>query len=604
MNPSTKKKLGLVTAVWLAVLQLSSIPAEESSMTVVSLDLQSRIDETLANGESELVLAPGLYSVPTTITVQKVKKFTLNGSGATLRMPADGELLAFFGVEEVTVKNLIVDCDPLPFTQGTITKISDDYSVFDYEVHPGYPTLDNFTEPSIGSSGIFVFDPETLHWRQDVPDLYTKQSEMITPTTGRFSFNHILPGYHNIKVGDYVATKNPRGNTFLFKGCGSIVLEDVTVHTGPGAGFLIRTSSGGTRLTRCKIERGPKPVGATHERLLSTVADGLNLGYCRKGVIMEDCEFSNMGDDSVNLHGTLMDLAVVEDETTFLIARPWSDEPVHQVLPGDQVRILDGKSYGLVDEATIVEVKTIPHPPSFDEAVFNRYKMKDRSKLYCIRIKLDRAVKMDVGNSIEVPAIACPNFVFRNNYFHDHRARGLRLGASHGVIEGNRFERIKSTPISLGPHCIHHEGGWVRDVVVRNNIIIDSCFDDRAFEKGSYNAAAIVVQHFLQDNSAPYVQENQDIHIIQNRIENVGGAGILATSAKSLEVVGNIISGTHQRNCDEVGASIRLISTGAISLNHSHGVIIKDNDISDPGPFCRGDVVINNSSDVHDDTRD
>lgn len=550
------------------------------------LDLQKKIDETIAAGGSRLSLSPGRYRVPSTVTVRDVEAFTLDGNGATLLMPARGELLAFLGVANATVTDLTVDCDPLPFTQGTITRISNDFSTFDYEVHPGYPTLEAFG-PVIGRNGIFIFDPETLRWRQDVPDLYTRQSEMLTPTTGRFSFKHVLPGCRNIKVGDYVAFKNMRGNAFLFKGCGSINMEKVTVHTGPGAGFLMRTCSGAVTMTDCKIERGPRPAGATHERLLSTVADGFNLAYSRQGVVMEGCEFSNMGDDSVNLHGTFMEIGAVENETSIVIARSWSDELTHQMRPGDLIRVVDSKSFGMIGEAKLVRMETIPPPAKLDEALRAERKLPPDGTIFYTRFTLDRPVKAEPGDKVEVPAIACPNFVFRNNYFHDHRARGLRLGASHGLIENNRFERIKSTPISLGPHAIHSEGGWVRDITVRNNTITESCFDERTIAPGAANAAAIVVQHFLHDSDVPYVQENRDIRILGNTIENIGGAAVLVTSADGVEIRANRIANTQMRNCDEVGKEIRLATDAAISINHSRDVVAEENHFGSRGTFCR-----------------
>jgi hypothetical protein len=575
-----------------ALLLLSSDPlisAQESQMKQQPLNLQQLLDDTLAKGENKLTLSKGLYEIPSTIVLNKIKSFTIDGNGATLLIPPSGELMSLFHIDNITIKNLTVDCDPLPFTQGTITSISKDYREFKYEVHPGYPTLERFAKEFkvIGRNGIFVFNPENNHWRQDVPDLYPSDSTMITPTTGQFFFKHVFPGYRNIRVGDYVAFKNMRGNAFLFKGCGNITMEDVTVNTGPGAGFLMRTCYGEVVMRRCKIERGPKPVGDTHERLLSTVADGFNLAYSRQGVVMEDCEFSNMGDDSVNLHGTFMEIGAVENNKSIVIARQWSLEPTYQMQKGDLIRILDGKSFAMISEAKLVKMETIDPPSPLDEKLRKDWKIPAHGKIFYIRFELDREVKVEVGNKVEVPAIACPNFVFRNNYFHDHRARGLRIGASHGIIENNRFERIKSTPISLGPHAIHGEGGWVRDITVRNNTITESCFEESTINKGAAHAAAIVVQHFLHDKHVPYVQENRDIRIVNNTIDQIGGAAIVVTSADGVSIRENRISNTQMLNCDKVGTDIRLSNEAAININHSKNVITEKNHFGTKGTFNR-----------------
>lgn len=577
------------------LLLLSSNPlisAKENKMKQQPLNLQRLLNETLARGENKLTLSKGRYKIPTTIELNKIRSFTIDGNGATLLIPPTGELMSFFNIDDITIKNLTVDCDPLPYTQGTITNISKNFRKFEYKVHPGYPTLERFAKEFkvIGRNGIFVFNPENNRWRQDVPDLYPSDSTMISPTTGQFLFKHVFPGYRNVRVGDYVAFKNMRGNSFLFKDCGNITMEDVTVNTGPGAGFLMRTCYGAVLMKRCKIERGSKPVGATHERLLSTVADGFNLAYSRKGVVMEDCEFSNMGDDSVNLHGTFMEIGAVENDKSIIIARPWSLEPTYQIQKGDLIRILDGKSFAMISEAKLVKMDTIDPPSPLDEKLRKHWKVPAHGKIFYIRFELDREVKAKIGNKVEVPAIACPNFVFRNNYFHDHRARGLRIGASYGIIENNRFERIKSTPISLGPHAIHNEGGWVRDITVRNNTITESCFDERTINKGAANAAAIVIQHFLHDDHIPYVQENRKVEILNNTIDQIGGAAVVVTSADGVSIRENRISNTQMLNCDKVGTKIRLSNEAAININHSKNVIIEKNHFGKKGTFCRMDT--------------
>jgi len=130
----------------------------------------------------------------------------------------------------------------------------------------------------------------------------------------------------------------------------------------------------------------------------------------------------------------------------------------------------------------------------------------------------------------------------------------------------------------------------VQDVTVRNNRFREVCFDDRTIARGGYNAGAIVVQHFLHDKSVPYPHENRDIRILDNTIDNVGGCGILATSAKGLTIRGNRISQTQQRNCDQVGTALRLTATAAISICHSSDVTIEGNHFGPNGTYCRQDV--------------
>ncbi len=560
--------------------------------TIPILDLQQLLDETVAANEGTLRLPKGIFRVPGKVAVSGAEGLTIEGYGCTLIFPPEGEMLQFSGCRDLTIKGLTVDCGPLPFTQGTIVSVAEDGGSFEYEVHAGYPLLVEGVR--YGSSGAFVFARESRRWRQDVPDIYPSRSDVLSPTRGRISFSGNLPGYANLATGDLVAFKNPKGNAFLFRGCDTLLVEDVTVYTSPLAGFMMRCCSGPLIFRGCTITRGPKPAGASEERLLSTIADGFNVGYSRQGPVMEDCDFSWMGDDAVNLHGAIVDVVAVEGNRTIWAATRGFPEFQVKVEPGDLVRFLARDTYALKAEGVIESCQLVREPTAELQATIRQaLALSAEARLYAIRLTLREGVEVAAGESLEIPATACPGFVFRNNYFHDHRARGLRLGASHGVIEGNRFERLKSSAISLGPHAIHHEGGWVRDIEVRNNIIRDVCFDDRSLASGAYNGGAIVVQHFLRpgQEGSVYPRENLDIRIIGNDIAHVGGAGILATSARRLSITGNRLSETQQVDCTETGSQLGLISTGAISLNHCQDVVLEQNQWGPAGPFCLGEVI-------------
>ena len=46
----------------------------------------------------------------------------------------------------VTVRGLVIDYDPLPYTQGRITAISSDKQIYDIELFHGYPDTETGAE--------------------------------------------------------------------------------------------------------------------------------------------------------------------------------------------------------------------------------------------------------------------------------------------------------------------------------------------------------------------------------------------------------------------------------------------------------------------------
>lgn len=552
------------------------------------LDLQHLISAAIVSGKQTLILPRGRYRVTGGVKLSNATDFAIEGYGCELLFPPEGTMFEFVGCKRLTLKGFTVDCDPLPFTQGTVVSVADDHSWFEYEVHDGYPRL---VPGRRYGSGVFVFAPDTRYWRAEVPDIYPRKSEILSPTRGRITYGGPLPGNALVNVGDLVAFKDIYGNGLVFRGCDDVTVRDVTAWTTPCAGFLLRCCTGPIRFSGCTITRGPRPAGATQDRLLSTVADAFNVGYSREGPVVENCEFAWMGDDSVNLHGAIVDVVAVEDARTLWLGTAGYPEYQVQARRGDTAQVLSGANFGLKGAAKVVSCKLMDPPAELASAIRKTMKLADDKRLYAVRLTVDGDVPAAVGDSVEIPETACPGFVFRNNRFHDHRARGLRLGASHGLIEGNRFERIKSCAISLGPHAVQHEGCWVRDIMVRSNVIRDVCFDDRSVERGAHNSGAIVVQHFLPGTAAPYPQENTDIVIEGNDIDRVGGAGILATSALRLRITGNRIVRTQQVDCTEAGSANRLSAVGMISLNYCRDVTIDGNSFGSAGPSCKGRVV-------------
>ena len=75
-----------------------------------------------------------------------------------------------------------------------------------------------------------------------------------------------------------------------------------------------------------------------------------------------------------------------------------------------------------------------------------------------------------LGDFLDIPASNAPGFAIRDCVFEDHRARGLRIMASHGIIERNIFRRLKMSVITVGAEYeLWREAGWVEDVTIRDN---------------------------------------------------------------------------------------------------------------------------------------
>ena len=131
----------------------------------------------------------------------------------------------------------------------------------------------------------------------------------------------------------------------------------------------------------------------------------------------------------------------------------------------DRVRLLSAGTYEVKAEAKIAGFKLSPR--NYRIADVNRFYQRNwnraAGKFTAYEVTLDRDLEFSDGDFLDLPGLAVSDFTIRDNYFHDHRARGLRIMSSDGVIENNRIERTKSAAISVGcEYGYWREAGWGR----------------------------------------------------------------------------------------------------------------------------------------------
>ena len=412
-------------------------------LTAAQSELQKEINTQISAGKKVIKLTRPEYRSAKTIELRKLDGVTIDGNGAKLVMTRPVHALRLNGCRNATVKNLTIDYDPLPFTQGVITSVSPDFRQIEFTIDEGYPDLT--AAYAVGHPHLFQKDGKS--WKLEAADLYGK-TEILDARHGRFRANKPEPA---LAPGDKLALNMRKNGAVYLTACGPIRFENLTIYTCPSLGFCNRFSEGGDELVNVKLTRGPRPEGTKADRLLSTCADGLNYAYIRRGPKLVNCDFSFMGDDSVNLHSVALPVVRVLNGTTFDTLRPYKAEGFPRIIrPGDKLRLLDPSDYSVIGEAVIESFR--PSPRKYDRETLKKFYFNRGDGLRdwtAYEVKLapgGTAVKE--GQFFDIPAIGANGFEIRDSYFHDHRGRGLRIMASGGVIENNRFERIKHAAIT------------------------------------------------------------------------------------------------------------------------------------------------------------
>ena len=436
------------------------------SVTAVEADdtLQATIDAAIAGKAEVLRLPAGEHRLSSTLRVRDAHDLTIEGHGATLVFTNWRDSgLHLLGCSRVTLRNLTIDFDPLPFTQGTILSISEDRSQWEFEVHAGYPSL---SEEYLATQA-YVYDPETCRLRRGIPDIYPRGVEALSERRGRITINPAVPGTENARAGDLVVLNIRDGEGVYMNQCEDLTVENVTVLTCPGIAFIARYMFGDNVFRRLAVRPGPPPAGATYPRLMSSCADAFNFAYAARGPVVERCRFRAMGDDSINLHGPTFAVCAVS-EREVVLGRPYGGEPYERMVsPGDIVQGLRVNTFEPIGEAVVERFEREREVPdewrTQVQSLWPRVQVNTGS---FFRVQLAGALAVDVGDWVASPTTSAAGFAIRDNVIEDVGRGDViqeRWGFSlAGITVFGRVEREATCPMGN------------RDIVISGNSI-DGC---------------------------------------------------------------------------------------------------------------------------------
>ena len=470
------------------------------------------------------------------VLVQGARGLTLVGEPGTLLImtshAAAGVLLE--RCLDVTLRQLAIDYDPLPFTQGTIVAFDPAAGRLGLRTDAGFPpaTEERFrtAEQANGS----VRDPRT--------------PEIVKVTAGRggtlndvnaggiiglgpdlFRMTVAAPERRGIEVGDrfvFPARTNGNGQAVSQYFTERCTLDRVTVYAAPVVAFILFGCD--TPIFRdCVIE--PLPGSG---RLLSANADGVHCKWTRGTPLVERCRFIGLHDDAFTFHSTGQRVLRREGTNILIVERNEGLPRRRRIAVLEQA---EGRTRGtaMIKEAVLVRwrdggaVRLVLDRMPPDVLVFEalRQDVLPPRNLDFVT-PLERRADL-VANLATLGA----GFVVRDCVFA--RIRGGSRAYAAGTIEGNRFEHISGYPIRAGLDLQWPGVYYASGLTVRKNTFV-----------GNAGGPNVRIQDVLGNGRTGRTFGNRDITIADNRFEGYGPAGaILVNSAASVRIEGNIFDG-------------------------------------------------------------
>jgi hypothetical protein len=239
------------------------------------------------------------------INLTGVKNIKIEGNGATLILHPDNSLLKIYQSKNIIVKDLIVDYNPLTWTQGTVISIDKKKGTARVSISNGFPQPD----PKLVQLKLLYarMDPRTRatvrnHYKYPI---YTPLTKITPVGKGQYLFtfaNKKICG--DMKVGEgfiYKLVKGMHLNTITESE--NVLYENMTVHATRYFGFAGGRNRGDLIFRKIKFIRKPG-------RYVTTLGDGLHFKGNEKGPLVEDSYFEGVWDDK--LHFALMVDAVTK----------------------------------------------------------------------------------------------------------------------------------------------------------------------------------------------------------------------------------------------------------------------------------------------------
>ncbi len=450
------------------VRDFGAIPGDNKPDTQA---IQKAIDEAVRSGiPARVVFDKGIYKLDVSsgrdaLRVENAADLIIDGKGSEfLILDPTKQFLGIRRSRRIIVKNLSVDFEVSPHTQGWVTAVDREAGTLTVRLDPDYPDLDQPHFRQADYKWGFIKDKNNPVAFKEGTEfrLYLTDWKKIGENTYFLKVQHKIK-LQTVEVGDpYVHISRIDGALFHANRSEDITFLDLRVYASSNALFA---TSYCTRPNFIRIKALPR-----EGRWLTSGADGcFNFGG-REGPWVEDCYFEALGDDNLIIKGfrayciNVVDpytfdlvhaiLRFVKDQPDFAFYQKRDEENKWMVQPGDTLTVMDPVKREIVSRPRVVEAKKIK---------------------YGVRVRVDRKIPgLRVGTDYEkslsfLNKDAClPGFVVRNNVFKSAVRFGFLLKSHDGLIEGNVFERHSDQSVCI-LNTYQEFNGIPYNLLIRNN---------------------------------------------------------------------------------------------------------------------------------------
>jgi len=445
-----------------------------------SRSLPQWINKQIESGVKKIVIPPGRYYVAPDdrihLVLEGVRDVELIANGVEMVCTQTTRAIEIQDCENLTIRGLTIDYDPLPFTQGRIVEMSDDKRTLTIDLFAGYPA----------ASAV----------RTDKCEIYdAKNSELKTPTyfnievqaVDKHRVNLIKPDFYPAsrsgeEVGDIVVlnASNAPGasqpHAILSEGCRGLTLDRVTLYSSNSFGFF-ESDCESSRYRRCVVDRRPLATELTqraYPRVRSINADAFHSKH-GNSPYYQSCVAKYMGDDGFAINGDYNLVSGTDGKMLRVISKKGREI---EISVGDPVQLVHADGSRLPD-AKVLAIQEADSMSEQERRYVEDSRLIDDTKRRMLRsrhiflLEIDRAVDLPIGSVIAAANRVGNGFQITACEVGPTRSRGILVKASDGIISGNTIRGTWGEAIKLAPEWQWMEAGSSNNVVIQSNKIRD-----------------------------------------------------------------------------------------------------------------------------------
>jgi REP element-mobilizing transposase RayT len=473
--------------------------------------INAALKEAAKSPGSRVIFDPGVYDLhhgpqhehAASLVLDRLDHVEIVGHGATLMGHDLAAVMTLSWCRDVTVRDLKIDWDPLPFAGGRVVTARKES--FEFEVLPPHTA-----EPGRPAQAIIAYDRAAGRFAAPGVEVYqtdfAKPCQWVRPNVLRV----FSPRAAAFKVGMDVVVRHQvyAFNAVLIGGGERVRLEGIDVLACPGMGLYAGDAADVT-VRRFNVLKAK-------DRWMSACADAMHFNGCRGQVLVEDCTLEGMGDDGINVH-TMYLIADEKPEASTLVLRQARAGGMPLIPRVGDVLEISGPQKPLVPYAQAVVKSVTP---------------RRESKQVVVTFTQPLPVDLKPGHTL-ANLSATPGFTARRVTVRDNRARGFLIQTHDVRVEDCTFDHCSAAGIYLTADAdFWNEGIAPRNVVIRN------C-QFRGCNQGIARRAAALDMFVELKGHKLAAEAIGDVVIEGNRFEGNGKADLFIGSSRQVIVRGN-----------------------------------------------------------------